>query len=72
MQSKHNHIVERGSVSFIQGDFFHSDCTKGEKFDVIYDYTVSHWELACVQTSTGPMTYSVVINYVELLPLGAV
>ncbi|KAJ5837416.1 uncharacterized protein N7525_002604 [Penicillium rubens] len=30
---------ERGSVSFIQGDFFHSDCTKGEKFDVIYDYT---------------------------------
>ncbi|KAJ6181199.1 hypothetical protein N7519_011660 [Penicillium mononematosum] len=30
---------ERGSVSFIQGDFFQSDCTKGEKFDVIYDYT---------------------------------
>lgn len=37
---------ERGSVSFIQGDFFQSDCTKGEKFDVIYDYTVSHpWGL---------------------------
>lgn len=33
---------ERGSVSFIQGDFFQSDTTKGEKFDVIYDYTVSH------------------------------
>ena len=34
--------VERGSVSFIQGDFFQADCTEGEKFDVIYDYTVSY------------------------------
>ncbi|KAJ5364695.1 uncharacterized protein N7496_010408, partial [Penicillium cataractarum] len=30
---------ERGSVSFIQGDFFQSSSTKGEKFDVIYDDT---------------------------------
>lgn len=31
---------ERGSVSFIHGDFFHPECAGGEKFDVIYDYTV--------------------------------
>ena len=31
---------ERGSVSFIHGDFFQPDCAAGEKFDVIYDYTV--------------------------------
>ena len=42
---------ERGSVSFIQGDFFRSDCTKGEKFDVIYDYTVSHWTCRRLHTS---------------------
>ncbi|KAJ5728078.1 hypothetical protein N7493_004408 [Penicillium malachiteum] len=33
--SKH----ERGSVSFIKGDFFKSDSADGKKFDVIYDYT---------------------------------
>jgi hypothetical protein len=31
---------ERGSVSFVNGDFFQPDSMKGEKFDVIYDYTV--------------------------------
>ncbi|PYH92842.1 S-adenosyl-L-methionine-dependent methyltransferase [Aspergillus ellipticus CBS 707.79] len=30
---------EPGSISFIQGDFFRSDTTKGLTFDVIYDYT---------------------------------
>ncbi|KXG52039.1 Pyridoxal phosphate-dependent transferase, major region, subdomain 1 [Penicillium griseofulvum] len=30
---------ERGSVSFVNGDFFQPDAMKGEKFDVIYDYT---------------------------------
>lgn len=33
---------EKGSASFIQGDFFQSDSVKGKKFDVIYDYTVSN------------------------------
>lgn len=32
----------RGSVAFIQGDFFQPDSANGEKFDIIYDYTVSH------------------------------
>ena len=31
---------ERGSVSSIHGDFFQPECASGEKFDVIYDYTV--------------------------------
>lgn len=31
---------QRGSVSIIQGDFFHPDSTNGERFDIIYDYTV--------------------------------
>ncbi|KAJ5358067.1 hypothetical protein N7541_005225 [Penicillium brevicompactum] len=30
---------ERGSVSFVQGDFFQADSANGEKFDLIYDYT---------------------------------
>ncbi|KAJ5722816.1 hypothetical protein N7488_000851 [Penicillium malachiteum] len=30
---------ERGSVSFIKGDFFKSESANGKKFDVIYDYT---------------------------------
>jgi hypothetical protein len=42
---------ERGSVSIIQGDFFQSDCTKGEKFDVIYDYTVSRRTCRPLHTS---------------------
>ena len=29
-----------GSVSFIQGDFFQPDSARGQKFDIIYDYTV--------------------------------
>lgn len=33
---------ESGSISLIQGDFFHPDATSGEKFDVIYDYTVRY------------------------------
>lgn len=32
--------VGRGTVKFIQGDFFKGDSV-GEKFDIIYDYTVS-------------------------------
>jgi len=35
--------VGKGTVKFIQGDFFKGDSV-GEKFDIIYDYTVSLWE----------------------------
>lgn len=33
---------DTGSVSFIQGDFFHPESARGQKFDIIYDYTVRH------------------------------
>ena len=39
--SSNTGLVGRGSVTFIQGDFFKGDSLSGEKFDIIYDYTVS-------------------------------
>lgn len=39
--SSNTGLVGRGSVTFIQGDFFKGDSLSDEKFDIIYDYTVS-------------------------------
>lgn len=34
--------TQRGTVEFVQGDFFDSDSDSLGKFDVVYDYTVRY------------------------------